>query len=38
MPRQGALVLHVSWTGSEGKLNPKSKDLLRLTTVPFLPL
>jgi hypothetical protein len=37
-PRQGALVLHVSWTGTAAELNPKSKDLLRLITVPFLPL
>jgi hypothetical protein len=37
-PQQGALVLHVSWTGSADDLNPKSKDLLRLITIPFLPL
>ena len=37
-PSQGALVLHVSWTGTAAELNPKSKDLLRLITIPFLPL
>jgi hypothetical protein len=37
-PRQGPLILHISWTGPEAEYKENWPELLRVMTIPFLAL